>query len=62
MRDIDLQRVMIADPVALTRPDLALDLMGRFLDLAEPVLNRVDDSSTSVGDVFRLASRAFDPG
>ena len=27
----------------------------RFLDLAEPVLNRVDDSTGSVGDVFRLA-------
>ena len=55
VRDLDLQRTMITDRVAPTRPDLAMDLMWRFLDLAEPVLNRVDDSSGSAGDVFRLA-------
>ena len=55
VRDLDQQRAMIADRVAPIRPDLALDLMWRFLDLAEPVLNRVDDSTGSVGDVFRLA-------
>lgn len=55
VRDLDLQRAMITDRVAPTRPDLALDLMWRFLDLAEPVMGRVDDSSGSVGDVFRLA-------
>src|SRR3954454_1490104 len=46
---------MIRDRLAPTRPDLALDLMWRFLDLAAPVLNRVDDSSGTVGDVFRAA-------
>jgi hypothetical protein len=55
VRDLDLQRAMIADRVAATRADLALDLMWRFLDLAEPVINRVDDSNGSVGDVFRSA-------
>lgn len=55
VRDLDLQRAMIADRVASTRADLALDLMWRFLDLAEPVINRVDDSTGSVGDVFRSA-------
>jgi hypothetical protein len=55
VRDLDLQRTMIADRVAATRADLALELMWRFLDLAEPVINRVDDSNGSVGDVFRLA-------
>jgi len=55
VRDLDLQRTMIADRVASTRADLALDLMWRFLDLAEPVINRVDDSTGSVGDVFRSA-------
>ncbi len=55
VRDLDLQRAMIADRVAPARPDLALDLMWRFLDLAEPVINRVDDSNGSVGDVFRSA-------
>jgi len=46
---------MIAERLAETRPDLALDLMWWFMDLAEPVLNRVDDSSGSVGEVFRAA-------
>ena len=55
VRDLDLTRAMIADRVGRTRPDLALDLMWRFMALAEPVLNRVDDSSGSVGDVFRAA-------
>ena len=55
VRDLDLQRGMIADRVAATRADLALDLMWRFLDIAEPVINRVDDSNGSVGDVFRSA-------
>ena len=55
VRDLDLQRAMIADRVAAMRADLALELMWRFLDLAEPVINRVDDSNGSVGDVFRSA-------
>jgi hypothetical protein len=50
-----MQRAMIIDRVAPTRADLALDLMWRFLGLAEPVFNRVDDSNGSVGDVFRTA-------
>jgi hypothetical protein len=54
-RDLDLQRAMIADRVTQTRPDLALDLMWRFMDLAEPVINRVDDSNGTIGDVFRTA-------
>jgi hypothetical protein len=55
VKGLELQRTMIVDRVAQTRADLALDLMWRFMDLAEPVLNRVDDSSGSVGDVFRAA-------
>jgi hypothetical protein len=49
LKDLDQQRVMIVDRIAQTRPDLALDLMWRFMDLAEPVFNRVDDSNGSVG-------------
>ena len=55
VKDLDLQRTMIAGRVAQTRADLALDLMWRFVDLAGPVLNRVDDSSGSVGTVFQSA-------
>lgn len=57
VKDIDLQREMITTKVAEARPDLALDLMWRFMDLAEPTLNRVDDSYGDVGDVFRQACR-----
>ena len=55
VQDLDLQRAMIVERLAPSRPDLALDLMWRFMDLAEPVLNRVDDSSGSIGAVFRAA-------
>lgn len=53
VKDLDLQRSMIVDRLGAKRPDLALDLMWRFMDLAEAALNRVDDSNGTVGDVFR---------
>jgi hypothetical protein len=55
VKDLDLQRQLILDKVADGRPDLALELLWRFMELAEPVLNRVDDSRGDVGDVFRQA-------
>lgn len=55
VKDLDLQRLLILEKVADTRPDLGLDLMWRFMGLAEPVLDRVDDSRGDVGDVFRQA-------
>ena len=55
VKDLDLQRQLIVEKVADTRPDLALELLWRFMGLAEPVLNRVDDSRGDVGDVFRQA-------
>jgi hypothetical protein len=55
VRDLDLTRTTIADNLARKRPDLALDLMWRFMELAAPVLNRVDDSGGTVGAVFRAA-------
>ncbi len=61
VRDLDLQRAMIVDRVAPARPDLALDLIWRFLELAEPVYNRVDDSNGAVGDVFRSACEDLGP-
>ncbi len=53
VKDLDLQRSMIVDRLGAKRPDLALDLMWRFMGLAEAALNRVDDSNGTVGDVFR---------
>ena len=55
VKDLDLQRQLIVERVADTRPHLALELLWRFMGLAEPVLNRVDDSHGGVGDVFRQA-------
>src|SRR4051812_21113265 len=55
VKDLDLQRQLIVDKVADTRPDLALELMWRFMGLAEPVLNRVGDSRGGVGEVFSRA-------
>ncbi len=55
-KGLDLQRAMIVDRVAQTRADLALDLMWRFMDLAEPVLNRVDDSNGSPRRLLRTAT------
>src|SRR4051794_32953504 len=55
VKDLDLQRAMIVDRVAQTRPDLALDLMWRVMDLAEAGLNPVDDSNGSVGGGVRGA-------
>jgi hypothetical protein len=57
VKDLDLQRRLIVAKVAADRPDLALELLWRFMALAEPVLNRVDDSRGDVGDVFRQACR-----
>ena len=57
VKDLDLQRQLVVEKVAAPRPDLALELLWRFLGLAEPVLNRVDDSRGEVGDVFRQACR-----
>jgi hypothetical protein len=55
VRDLDLTRTTIVERVGQSRPDLALDLMWRFMALAEPVINRVDDSNGTVGAVFRAA-------
>lgn len=59
VRDLDLQRQLVVEKVAEHRPDLALDLLWRFMALAGPVLDRVDDSRGEVGDVFRRACRGL---
>jgi len=57
VKDLDLQRAMIVDRVASSRPDLALDLMWQFMSLADFVFNRIDDSNGALGDVFRSACK-----
>jgi hypothetical protein len=39
----------------------ALELMWRFMDLAEGVHERCDDSNGAIGDVFRDACRDLGP-
>jgi Family of unknown function (DUF6880) len=53
--DLDTQRRAIVEKVAEADPKEALDLLWRFMALAEPVFGRCDDSSGTVIDVFREA-------
>jgi len=53
--DLEGQRRAIVDKVAKVQPTEGLELLWRFLDLAESVFNRCDDSSGTVAGVFRAA-------
>lgn len=53
--DLDAQRAAIVGQILPADPALALDLLGRFMALAEPTLSRCDDSNGRVVAVFRAA-------
>ncbi|HYD08239.1 MAG TPA: hypothetical protein VEC60_21070 [Reyranella sp.] len=53
--DLDTQRRAIVDRVAKIDAAQALDLMWRFMDLAETAHERCDDSSGEIGELFRVA-------
>jgi hypothetical protein len=53
--DLETQRRAIIDQVASRLPAERLDLMWRFLDLAESIFARCDDSSGAVIEVFHSA-------
>ncbi|MBV8456406.1 MAG: hypothetical protein JO122_07300 [Acetobacteraceae bacterium] len=53
--DLDTTRRAIVEQVATRSPAEALDLMWRFLELANGVFGRCDDSSGTVGDVYHTA-------
>lgn len=55
--DLETQRRTILDRVAKIDAAEALELMWRFMDLAEAVHERCDDSNGVIGDVFRGACR-----
>jgi len=55
VKDLDVLRQMILEKVAEDRPQLALDLLWRFMALAGPTFERVDDSNGKLGEVFRAA-------
>ena len=55
--DLDRQRTLIASQIAIDTPKEALDLMWRFMALADAVHARVDDSAGAMGAVFHQACR-----
>jgi hypothetical protein len=59
--DLNSQRQTIVDQVAKIDATDALDLMWRFMELAESVYERCDDSNGLIGDVFRAACRDLGP-
>ena len=59
--DLEGQHRAIIDHVAKADPGEALDLLWRFLALADPVLARCDDSNGRVIDVFHAAVRDLAP-
>ena len=54
-RELDQLRETIAGALAQMSPALAVEQMRLLLSLTEPVFERVDDSSGTVGQVFRQA-------
>jgi uncharacterized protein DUF6880 len=59
--DLEAQRRAIMDQVVKCDAAEALELMWRFMDLAEAVYERCDDSDGVIGDVFRNACRDLGP-
>ncbi|MDX6750897.1 hypothetical protein SH611_13825 [Geminicoccaceae bacterium 1502E] len=55
VNDLQTQRRAITGPLAASDPPAALDLMWRFLALADPTLGRCDDSDGAVSAVFEEA-------
>ena len=53
--DLEAQRRAIADRVAKSDPAEGLELMWRFLELANSVFERCDDSSGTVSGIFHTA-------
>jgi len=56
LADLDKQRQAIAGPIAAHDPDLALELLWRFLDLAKSVGDRCDCSDGGELPLFHQAS------
>ena len=57
VEDLETQRRAIVDQVAKADPPEALELICRFMALANPVFGRCDDSSGTVIGVFHAACR-----
>ena len=61
VKDLEAQRQGIVTQVGATDPAEALELMWRFLDLADGVHRRADDSNGDVSAVFTAACRDLGP-
>lgn len=59
--DLELQRQAIITTVGKADPAEGLDLMWRFMGLAQNVFDRCDDSNGRIGNVFRSACEALGP-
>jgi hypothetical protein len=60
-RELDGLRETIAGPLAAADPHAAVAQMRRFLELAAGLFERSDDSSGSLGQVFRQAGAELGP-
>lgn len=61
VRDLELQRAMIAGKMAQENPALALDFLWRFVDMAEGVLSLTKDDKGEVEAVFLAAVEDLGP-
>jgi hypothetical protein len=59
VKDLNQQRLLIVEKIGPSDPATALELMWRFMELAESVHNRADDSNGDIGDVFREGCEAL---
>jgi hypothetical protein len=59
--DLTAQHRAIVDVVAKADPGQALDLLWRFMELVDPILERCDDSSGRLGSVFHAAAENLAP-
>lgn len=55
VRDLEVQRAMIAGPLAELDPRMALETLWRFLRLAEGIFRRTDDGRGEIAGVFEAA-------
>ena len=59
--DLQAQHRAITGPIAAANPALALDLLWRFLDLADGLLARSSDGSGTLADLFGAAAADLVP-
>jgi hypothetical protein len=59
--DLEAQHQAISGPIAAADPNLAFELLVRFLELADGVLDRCSDSTGTVIGVFRQAAADLGP-